>query len=156
MLPTSCGYAWPQEVGDIRGSEVYSGFGFVSSLNGSVPGAIGTIGRSAGAMTTPRAREQTDPLSPPDRLLPRQSDGSSPHDICRIRLAPLFVATLRVPRDIARRTRNLGADFGTLPQLQDGLQRLTDEVMLDRYFGAVGNESDGPSANKVRPCRTKF
>ena len=40
--------------------------------------------------------------------------------------------------------------------MQDGLLESTDENMLDRYFGAVGHESEEPSADKFRPCRTRF
>ena len=73
-----------------------------------------------------------------------------------VRLALLFVAILRMPQDIARGIWNLPADFRAFRQLQDALRQSTDEDMLDDYFGAVGHESDEPSADKVRPCRIKF
>ena len=73
-----------------------------------------------------------------------------------VRLALLFVAILRMPQHIARGIWNLPADFRAFRQLQNALRQSTDEDMLDDYFGAVGHESDEPSADKVRPCRIKF
>ena len=109
---------------------MYSGFGLVGSPNRSVPGATGTVERSAEAMTTPR------------RGL--------------VRLVPLFAAALRMPGDIACGIRSLPADFRAFRQFQDGLRQSADEDMLDLYFGNAGHADGAPGADKARPCRTGY
>ena len=109
---------------------MYSGFGLVGSPNRSVPGATGTVERSAEAMTTPRRGP--------------------------VRLAPLFAAALRMPGDIARGVRSLPAEFRAFRQFQDGLRQSADEDMLDRYFGPAGHAGGAPGADEARPCWTGF
>ncbi len=84
---------------------MYPGFGFVGSPNRSVPGATGTVERSAEAMTTPRRGP--------------------------VRLAPLFVAALRMPGDIARGIGGLRARFG-----REGPQNFSTLLEASAYDNA--------------------